>query len=155
MAISTKSPDTPGGPSRPVSTPAAASTPQQYAIDPQAVLKTPIVYRSFRGKKGRGDRRKQYSRGTGDMQRFLYGLSRAAYRTARAMSNGLDTYTDRSDKSMRRNRDGMVKDFLRNASRGFADAAVEFGKAPEEIARRVRPKTVKRVFRFLTPIRID
>jgi len=154
MATSTKSPDVPD-----VSSTQSASTrtvppPSPSAIPgSEALLKVAVVYRPRRNK--RRNNRKKYSRGTKGIQRFLYGLSRAAYRTARACSIGLDTYTDRSNKSMKRKRDGMVKDVFRNASRGFADAAEEVGKVPGEIARRISTKTVRRTFRFLTPIRIS
>lgn len=157
MATATKGPDTPDASSTQSASTRTASPPPPGIPGSQALLNVPVVYRS-RGNKRRKQRRngrKRYSRSTKGAQRFFFGLSRAAYRTARACSTGLDTYTARSNKSMRRKRDGMVKDVLRNASRGFADAAEEFGKAPGEIARRVSTKTVRRTFRFLTPIRIS
>jgi type IV secretory pathway VirB10-like protein len=157
MANPTKGPDAPDGTSTHTSATRVVvppPPPPPPRLEPQPVLNTPIVFRAVRRKKRR-EGRKRYSRGTRQSQRFLFGLSRAAFRTANAMSKGLDTYTRRSEKSMRRKRDGMVKDFLRNTSRGFADAAEEFGRAPEEIAWRISTKNVRRTFRFLTPIRVD
>jgi hypothetical protein len=154
MANPIKGPDGPDGTSTQSTTRVVIPPPPPPRLEPQPLLKTPVVFHAVRRKKRR-EGRKRYSGGTRQSQRFLFGLSRAAFRTANAMSKGLDTYTRRSEKSMRRKRDGMVKDFLRNTSRGFADAAEELGRAPEEIAWRISTKTVRRTFRFLTPIRVD
>jgi hypothetical protein len=154
MANPIKGPDAPDGTSTQSTTRVVIPPPPPPRREPPPLLKTPVVFHAVRRKKRR-EGRKRYSGGTRQSQRFLFGLSRAAFRTANAMSKGLDTYTRRSEKSMRRKRDGMVKDFLRNTSRGFADAAEELGRAPEEIAWRISTKNVRRTFRFLTPIRVD
>ena len=44
----------------------------------------------------------------------------------------------------------MVRDSLRNASRGIEDGLRELGRAPSEIANRVSRRTVWRVFRMFT-----
>jgi len=61
--------------------------------------------------------------------------------TANSFSEGFDTFAKRSKRSARRRRDGLVRDSLRNAARGFSDAAREVGKAPWPIAGRSARRT--------------
>lgn len=112
----------------------------------QQLLDSP-VYFDRRRKKDK--RRKRYSKGTKPWQKLLLGASRAAYRTANSFARGFDTFAKRSNRSARRRRDGLVRDALRNASRGFNDASREFGKAPWAVARQIGTKQVRRGFRIV------
>ena len=119
-----------------------------HRISSQAVLTTPIVME--RDKKRKRGGKKRYSRGTKFLQRMMYGFSRAGYRTTNSTADGLRTFVKRSNKSSGKRRDGMIRDVLRNASRGVADGFAQLGKAPGEIARRVGTRRVWRVFRGAT-----
>jgi len=114
-------------------------------VSGKALITTPIVFHSKR--RDDDDKSRKYSRGTKTTQRLSLGISKAAYRTAKSISSGLSTFSDESDKSSRKRKDGMVRDSLRNASKGFEDGLNELGKAPDEIARRISGKTIIRVFR--------
>ena len=114
-----------------------------------AVITTPIVLTRNRGKKRR--RKARYTRGTKGLQRFTLGLADAAYHFANSFAKGWDTYVDRSKRSRRRKRDGMVRDLFRNASRGLSDGFDEMGKAPRDLGRRIPTRAFTRNFRLVFP----
>ena len=125
----------------------AASASRNAAVSEQAVITVPIVLT----RNSRKRRRKRYTKGTKGQQRFILGLSEAAYRATNAVSKGFDTFNDRSKKSRWKKRDGIERDFLRNASRGVRDALYELGKAPGELTRRISTRRVAKAVRFLNP----
>ena|SRR5215213_11063426 len=96
----------------------------------------PIVLKVRRGRRG-GNRNKRYSRNTKDAQRLVYGSSKALYRLAEGAAAGTDSFWRRSDRSAKRKRDGLAKDFYRNAARGIDRASRQAGKAPYEVAREI------------------
>ncbi len=116
------------------------------------IWSAPLVLKLEKSKKNKKKRKKKYSRGTKALQRLLLGVSKAGYRSSNAVSEGLDTFVKRSNKSGRKRRDGMVREALRNASRGFSDGAKEFGKAPRAIAKSIGTRRVWRVFRVGNPL---
>jgi len=109
----------------------------------QPLIPTPVVFEL----RARTDGKRKYSKGTKDSQRFALGVSKAAYRTANAFADGLSTFSDRSSKSADKRRDGIVRDSLRNASKGFEDGLNELGKAPDEIASRISGRFLVKTFR--------
>jgi len=125
----------------------AASASRNAAVSEQAVITVPIVLT----RNSRKRRRKRYTKGTKGQQRFILGLSESAYRVTSSLSKGFDTFNDRSKRSRWRKRDGIERDFFRNASRGVRDALNELGKAPGELARRVSTRRVAKTVRFLNP----
>ena len=136
-----RAPDVKKNPDTQTAAPQAAAAP--------ALLSSPIVLKRAKSKK----RKKKYSRGTKGMQRLLLGVSRAGYRTSNSLSEGLDTFVKRSKKAGRKKRDGMLRDAFRNMSRGVSDGVTEFGKAPNEITKRVSVGRGWRIVRVLSPFR--
>ena|ERR1700741_4437312 len=123
---------------------AAKEMPQKYQ---GALLRTPIVLEPLKGRK----RKKKYTQGTKGLQRLTLGVSDALYRSANSVSRATKTFSKRSKKSARKRRDGLVRDSLRNASRGFANGLIELGEAPNEIAQRIGTGQVRRTFRAFIP----
>jgi hypothetical protein len=80
-------------------------------------------------------RKKKYSSGTRDAQRLERAFSRSAGRIARAVSVGLETYNEESDRSARKKKDGAVRKALVNASMGIGDALQQASRAPRELAK--------------------
>jgi hypothetical protein len=111
-----------------------------------ALITTPLVLEPLKKRK-----KKKYTRGTKGIQRLTIGVSDALFRTANSVARGTKTFSKRSNKSANRRRDGMVRDSLRNASRGFANGLTELGEAPGEIARQISTGQVRRTFRVLVP----
>ncbi len=128
-------------PAPPVAPKATGATP---------IFSAPLVLKLEKSKKKK--KKKKYSRGTKPLQRLLLGVSKAGYRSSNAVAEGLNTFVKRSNKSGRKRRDGMVRDALRNAGRGFSDGAKELGKAPRAIAKSIGTRRVWRVFRMASPL---
>ena len=113
----------------------------------QAVLKSVIVLKVQ--KSGKNKKKKKYSDGTKGLQRFEYGLSRAAYRVSNAFAEGTKTFSDRSKKSARKRKDGLVRDSLRNFGKAVSDGVKEISDAPDEVTRRISTRRVWKTIRIL------
>ena len=111
------------------------------------IARSPQVIVIKAAKKKRG--KKRYTRGSKDLQRLEYGLSKSSYRVADAVAEGIRTFYRRSDRSARRKKDGLVRDSLRNSARGLGDALREGSRAPYELARKVSTRKVWRRTRGL------
>ncbi len=111
----------------------------------QQLIASPVYF----SRKKKKSKKRRYTKGTKPFQKLLLGTSRAAYRTANSFAEGFNTFAKRSNRSGRRRRDGLVRNSLRNAARGFSDAAREIGKAPWPIARQIGTKNVRRGFRVI------
>jgi hypothetical protein len=86
-------------------------------------------------RKKKKKRKKKYSSGTRDAQKLERAFNRAAGRIARAVSVGLETYNEESDRSARKKKDGAVRKALVNASMGIGDALQQASRAPRELAK--------------------
>ena len=87
-------------------------------------------------------RKRKYSRGTRGLQELSDGLTKASFRVPNAVAKGLDEFYDRSRKSSKKRRDGAFRDLLRNGARGADRFFRQFGKAPNDVARKVRTRRV-------------
>jgi|SRR6185436_1014046 len=150
--------DQPGQPAAPPPPPSPPARPQQQQQDQQQdqPLWTTPIYFDYSGgrRRGRGRnrrRRARYTKGTRAWQRLTFGSERAGYRLANSFARGLRTFVRRSDRSRRRKKDGLLRDQLRNASRGFAVACNELGRAPGEIAWRVGTRNARRAALAFNP----
>lgn len=116
-----------------------------WKVSDDAVLSTPVYFKRQKAK-GRGKRKKKkYTRGTKGLQRLFLGATRAAYRTTNSVTKGLNTFVRRSKRSARKRKDGLIRDSLRNASRGFNSGVKEAGRAPGEVTRKIGRKNVQRI----------
>jgi len=116
----------------------------------EPLLTTPIVIEPVKRKNKK--KKKKYTRGTKGIQRLALGVTDALYRSANSVAKAEKTVSKRSKKSSRKKRDGLVRDSLRNASRGIGDGFTELGKAPNEIARRIGTGRVRRTFKAFVPL---
>ncbi|HEX8475530.1 MAG TPA: hypothetical protein VF666_15995 [Pyrinomonadaceae bacterium] len=108
----------------------------------QVLLTAPLVY-EVRTKK----RKKKYSKGLKDPQRWEDGISLASKRLARSIEQGLRTYRRRRNKSARRKKDGAIRDGLENVSIGFGRTLRVASDAPYDLARKVNSKRFSRGLR--------
>ncbi len=116
----------------------------------EPLLSTPIVIEPI--KRRNKKKKKKYSKGTKGVQRLALGVTDALYRSANSVAKAEKTISKRSKKSSRKKRDGLVRDSLRNASRGISDGFTELGKGPNEIARRIGTGRVRRTFKAFIPL---
>jgi len=138
----------PGGSSTGATGPMPGTVPPPQLPQARPLLSGPVYFDFRRKKKGRR-RKKKYTRGTKGWQRLTLGFARAGYRTANGFARGFDIFQRRSNRSMRRKRNGIVRDALRNASRGFGRGMSELGRTPFQVARQIstgRPRKLVRQF---------
>jgi hypothetical protein len=112
------------------------------------VLTAPVVLKLEKNKK---KKKKKYSRGSKASQRLAQGTADALYRAANSLGRASKSLSKRSKKSSRKKKDGLVRDSLRNTSRATGKGLTELGKAPNEIAKRIGTKQVRRAVRMIIP----
>ena len=78
---------------------------------------------------------RKYTTGTKTVQQLGQGFSRAAYRIAHGVAEGMRVYQEKAEESADAKQDGAVRDLLVNTAEGFSVAAVEMSKAPLEVAK--------------------
>src|ERR1043166_4555090 len=88
---------------------------------PRVEVRQPIV-RSFR--KGRR-RSGTSSRGTRRLTEIERRVTKATRRVSRALNHGVNTYIDHRAESREKRRDGVIVDFVENASYGVSQAISE------------------------------
>jgi hypothetical protein len=91
-------------------------------------------------------RKRRYTLGTRVLQRFALGASGASKRIADAVADGMESFYEESRKSSRKRKDGLIRDAILNATRGFRDSSRQLGKAPYVFARQMRGDS-RRFFR--------
>ena len=89
-------------------------------------------------------RKRKYSRGLRDPQKWERGYSKALRRVGRAVASGLDTYVEKLDKSSFKRRDGAVRDALKNWSKAISKTVRKSGKASTDLANGFDTKSVRR-----------
>jgi hypothetical protein len=94
-------------------------------------------------------RKRKYSRGLRDVQRWERGYAKASRRVSRAISAGLDTYMERRDKSSYKRRDGAIRDALKNWSKGVSKAMRKASDAPYDLTKAFDTKSVRRTVKFV------
>lgn len=144
--VTTKKPDGTDGTSEADST----GSGQRNKADQQLVYSAPIVIRLERSKKKSKSKRK-YSRGSKASQRLVQGFADAFSRSANSLRLGTRTFAKRSKRSSKKRKDGLVRDSLRNASRGVGKGMEELGKAPYQVAKRIGTGQVRRAFKIMVP----
>ncbi len=85
--------------------------------------------------KASDDEGREYTAGTEVIQKMERGFTRAAYRMANGVAEGIRVYHDEGEKSAGAKKDGATRDVLVNAAEGFSAAVTEMSKAPLEIAK--------------------
>ena len=96
-----------------------------------------VVVEEYDGPKKK-KRKKKYSSGKArDFQKMGKGMSKGAFRMAYAVAIGLDTFYRNQNRSARKKKDGMMKDFMLNTARGLRDAGAEAARAPYDVYKQV------------------
>lgn len=126
---------------------AAAAATAQPSADPMLPLDGPLVL----GKKKRKKRR--YSGRFKIPGRAEFGASKAAKRLANAVSDGIDTYVRRSNRSARKRRDGALKDLVKNSTRGVGKTLRKSTKVPRELTKALPARALRRTAKGLLFLR--
>lgn len=94
-------------------------------------------------------KKKKYSRGLRDIQRFDRGLAKASRKINEAVAEGLNKYLKDSDKSARKRRDGAIQDALENWAAAMGKTVRRASKAPEILASTLNTRSSRKQFRTL------
>jgi len=89
----------------------------------------------------------RYTKGTRRFQRLERGMARATRRVAQAVEVGVGAYISESDRKARKVKDGSLRYLGVNVALGMAEAAAVMAKAPNDIAKRVSTRPVRRLVR--------
>ncbi len=128
-------------------TPAAPAAPQSAGAAEPLPLAGPLVL----GKKKRKKRR--YSSRFKVPGRAEFGVSKAAKRLANAVSDGLDTYVRRSNRSARKRKDGALKDLVKNSTRGAGKTLRKVTKVPRALSKALPARALRKTARGLLFLR--
>jgi hypothetical protein len=93
-------------------------------------------------------RKRKYSRGLKDAQRWERGIAKGSRRVGRAVYEGLDLYLKRRDRSADKRRDGAIRDALKNWSKGWSKTLREASDAPYDVFKAFNTKAVRRTVKF-------
>ena len=100
-------------------------------------------YYTAAGKK----KKKKYSRGFKELQVWDRNFAKSVQKLARAVDRGLARYSKLQDKSARKRRDGALKTYSKDATRGLQKMIRESTKALPAIRDAAVPKRVERQIR--------
>jgi hypothetical protein len=129
--------------------------------DPVAALAhaTPprvILHQSVRGKNLTVKKKKRrYSAGLGTIQHLERGVARSLETVSKGVARTFSEYSERSDKSARKKRDGALRDGIRNWTKALSKGMRVAGDAPYDFVKQVNrgpgSKQVRDTVRLLTP----
>jgi ERCC4-type nuclease len=113
-------------------------TPTDEPKIPQIGTTRPIVINIKKKKKRR------YSRGLGDIQKSVRGMTKISTRMSRSMSKGMEKFQKASDKSSLKKRDGALRDLGLNIGKAMSKSLDESSRLPFDIAKALNTGTMKR-----------
>jgi len=94
-------------------------------------------------KKGRGKRK--YTGGFKDVQITGFEYTEASGKVARAVSRGIKSFIDASDRSGEKRRDGAIRDLPKNASKALGKSIRAVSKVPYDLAKGSNRRSVRRL----------
>lgn len=87
---------------------------------------------------------KKYSKALKDTQRGERKLTKNMHKMVKAAEKGMQTYTERRDKSADKKEDGALRDFIPNAGYAITETLEELGDMPYEMLRLMSSKKARR-----------
>ena len=106
-------------------------------------LTKPIVINVKKSKKKR-----KYSKGLKEIQVAGRRVTRTSSKMISAVSKGMDAFRKASDKSARRKRDGVIRDFGVNSAKGMGRSLRESSRVPLEFAKALDNRVSRRFVRL-------
>ena len=119
------------------------------------VLSTPtpsaVIVEPTRDKK---KKKKKYSRGLRDIQKFDIALAKANKRLNSAAAEGYSSYLKSSRKSARKRRDGAIQDAFKNWAKANGKTMRRASSAAEILADAMDTKSSRRNFRTMVRLSV-
>jgi hypothetical protein len=116
-----------------------------------------ILQESVRVKKVSGKKKKKlrYSFGLGTIQHLERGVTRSLETVSKGVARTFSEYSERSDNSARKKRDGALRDGIANWTKALSKGMRIAGEAPYDFVKNVNrgpgSKQVRETVRLLTP----
>jgi hypothetical protein len=103
----------------------------------------PIVLKYKRSKK----KKSGYSKQLRDIQRTEARFAKVSEKAARAVSKGAEAYNDARKKSVKKKRDGAIRDFGPNVAEGLSESIRRASSIPVDLADAMNTKGSRRMLR--------
>ena len=100
-------------------------------------------------RKKKRNKKKKYTKGSKEVQRLGEGVTRASARVARAVGVGMTTFDKRSKRSSKKRKDGALVDIVENSARGVSKTFKKASGAPEDLAKKIKLKRLRKPTRSL------
>jgi len=126
-------------------------------VSAQPVPPPVILQESIRVKKGspRKKKKRRYSFGLGTIQHLERGVTRSLETVSKGVARTFSEYSERSDNSERKKRDGALRDGIENWTKALSKGMRIAGEAPYDFVKNVNrgpgSKQVRETVRLLTP----
>jgi hypothetical protein len=132
-------------PAEPIATPA-------HAAPPPVILHESIRVKNVKVKK---KKKRRYSAGLGTIQHIERGVTRSLETVTKGVARVFSEYSERSDKSARKKRDGALRDGIENWTKALSKGMRIAGDAPYDFVKNINrgpgSKQVRDTVRLLTP----
>ena len=135
---------------------AEVTTPEPHAATVHAAPRPVILHESIRIKtSGKKKKKRRYSFGFGTIQHLERGVTHSLDTVSHGVARTFSEYTDRSNKSSRKKRDGALRDGIANWTKALSKGMRIAGDAPFDFVKQVNrgpgSKQVRDTVRLLTP----
>jgi hypothetical protein len=132
--------------------PAEPVTTSAHSALPPVILQESIRVKNVKtGKK----KKRRYSFGLGTVQHLERGVTRSLETVSKGVARTFSEYSERSDKSARKKRDGALRDGIENWTKALSKGMRIAGDAPYDFVKNVNrgsgSKQVRDTVRLLTP----
>jgi hypothetical protein len=130
---------------------------EPVAAPAHSALPPVILHESIRVKnvKPRKKKKRRYSAGLGTVQHLERGVTRSLETVTKGVARVFSEYSERSDKSARKKRDGALRDGIENWTKALSKGMRIAGDAPYDFVKQVNrgpgSKQVRDTVRLLTP----
>ncbi|GAB4579388.1 MAG: hypothetical protein Fur0022_21260 [Anaerolineales bacterium] len=89
-------------------------------------------------------KKRRYSKGLGDLQRGLRGMTKISARSAKAIFKGVDALREASDKSAEKKRDGALRDLAKNLGKATSKSLRTSSRIPEDLGKLLNTRSTRR-----------
>jgi hypothetical protein len=131
--------------------PEAAVAAPAHAAPPPVILQESVRVKGKRSRK----KKRRYSTGLGTIQHLERGVARSLETVTKGVARTFNEYSERSDKSARKKRDGALRDGIENWTKALSKGMRIAGEAPYDFVKQVNrgpgSKQVRKTVRLLTP----
>ena len=109
---------------------------------PPVILRERMGVKSAKG----GKKKRRYTRGLSTIQHLERGMARSLETLAEGVARTFSEYSERSDKSARKKRDGALRDGIKNWTKALSKGMRVAGDAPYDFVKQMNRGPAQRRF---------